>query len=347
MARVVDITVAIVVGVATAVLDGPGVAATLLTVTALDLVPVALWGTTPGKRLVGVRVVGPDGRAPGWARAGLRHAVVSPFLLGLFVDGAGALRPRGTGAHDRVALTAVVRGPRQPVLPVPGPIPRRTAGGGDVAAAVWAGVWLSTVAAVLAAELGSDLGTSAYFTVLLPAQSLGTLLVVVSVARVKGTGDWRSDFGWRLRLRDAPWLLLGPGLQIAIGIVLLPILVALDVEPDQEVTREIRRAVEPIEAVAAFLAVAVVAPIEEELLFRGILLRAQLRRFTEGKALALNAAVFAGVHLLDPGVWPILPGLLFLGWVLAYLTVRSGTLSRAVFVHAGFNVLAVMLNLTA
>lgn len=342
VARLVDTSLAVVLALATGQLF-----VFLLTVTALDVVPVALWGASPGKRLLGVRVVGPDGLAPGWARAWLRHAVVSPSQIGLFVDGAGALRSRGTGAHDRVALTAVVRGPVQPVLPVPGPIPRRAAGGGDVGTAVWAGVWVSTVAAVLAVELGADLGTSAYFTVLLPAQSLGSLLVILATARVKGTGSWQADFGWHIRLRDAPWLFLGPALQIAIGIVLVPILVALDLEPDQEVTREVRNAVSSLETVAAFLAIAVVAPIEEEILFRGILLRAQLRRFTEGKALALNAAVFAGVHLLDPGVWPILPGLLFLGWVLAYLTVRTGTLSRAVFVHAGFNTPAVVLSLTA
>lgn len=340
MARLVDTALAVVLAVATGEL-----VVFLLTVTALDVVPVALWGASPGKRLLGVRVVGPDGRPPGWARAWLRHAVVSPTQLGLFVDGAGALRPRGIGAHDRVALTAVVRGPVQPVLPVPGPIPRRAAGGGDVATAVWAGVWVSSVAAMLASAFGSELGTTAYFTVLLPAQSLGSGLVIVAVARVKGTGDWRADFGWQLRLRDVRWMPLGPALQIGIAIVLVPILDALGVEPSQTVTEEVQRAVSPLAAIAAVVTVAVLAPVEEEILFRGILLRAQLRRFEEGRALVWNGVAFGAVHLLDPGTAALVPGLAFLGWVLAYLTVRSGTISRAVFVHAGLNVFAVALNL--
>jgi membrane protease YdiL (CAAX protease family) len=136
-------------------------------------------------------------------------------------------------------------------------------------------------------------------------------------------------------------------LQLAIAVVMGPILDGLGVTPDQEVTKEIAQAVSPVEAVAAFLAVAVVAPVTEEVFFRGVLLRAQLRRFSQGRAMALNAGVFAAVHLLDPGTWPLLPGLAFLGWVLAYLTVHSGTLSRAIFVHAGFNALAVALSLAA
>ncbi|MDQ3757212.1 MAG: CPBP family intramembrane metalloprotease, partial [Actinomycetota bacterium] len=241
----------------------------------------------------------------------------------------------------------VVSGPVQPVLPVLGPAPRRPAGGGDVATAVWAGVWFSTVAAIVALAFGSDLDTTAYFAVLLPAQAMGELFVLLSLFRVKGSGDWRSDVGWGLRVRDAGWLFLGPALQILIALVMVPILDALDLVPSQGVTEEIQRAVSPLEAIAAFLAVALIAPVSEEVFFRGILLRAQLRRFSERKALLLNAGVFAAVHLLDPGTWPLLPGLAFLGWVLAYLTVRSGTVSRAIFVHAGYNTLAVLLNLSA
>ncbi len=38
-----------------------------------ELVPTALWGQTPGKAIVGTRVVGMgDGRVPGWGRAVLR-----------------------------------------------------------------------------------------------------------------------------------------------------------------------------------------------------------------------------------------------------------------------------------
>lgn len=347
VARLVDTALAVVAGVlAGATFEGFGFPTALLAVTALDVVPVARTGVSPGKRLTGIRVVGPDGLPPGWARAGLRHSLVSPVLLGTLVDGAGALRPGGTGAHDRLALTAVVQGPPQPILPVPGPIPRPPAAGGDVAVAVWAGVWVSSVVAVVAVAFGSDLGTGVFFTVLLPAQTVGSLVTLTASSRVKGKGSWRTDFGWEVRLRHAPYALLGPVLLIAIGIVLSPILLGLGLEPDQQVTEEIERTVSFPQAAAAVLTVAVLAPIEEELLFRGVLLRSLLRKYPAGKAMVLDGVFFALVHLLDPGVWPVLPGLGFLGWFLARRTVRSGSLSQAVFVHGGYNLTVVTLSLT-
>jgi membrane protease YdiL (CAAX protease family)/uncharacterized RDD family membrane protein YckC len=347
VARLVDVLLAAGAGVVSYHLGGPGLSLALTVATVLDVVPVALAGVTPGKRLLGIRVVGPDGRPPGWARAWLRHAVVSPVHLGTFVDGAGALRPKSTGAHDRVALTAVVTGPPQPVLPVPGPLPRPPAAGGEVATAVWAGVWVATVVTTIVLAFGVEFGTGVFFGLLLPTQTLASLSVLAAVARLKGTGSWRHDFGWQLRLRDAPYALVGPLLLIVIGLVLAPILYGLGLEPEQQVTEEISRAVSAPQALAAVLAVAVLAPIEEELLFRGLLLRSLLRKHPAGRAMVLDGVWFAVVHLLDPGVWPVLPGLAFLGWFLARLTVRSGSVSKAVFVHGGYNLVVVTANLAA
>lgn len=340
MARLVDAGIAVAAGTVVGDIDGLAPAVALLVATALDVVTVARSGTTPGKRLLGIRVVGPDGLPPGWARAWLRHATLSPVLLGGIA-----------GAHNRVATTAVVTGPVQPILPVPGPIPRSLAAGGDVAVAVWAGIWVSSVAAVFALPFDpfddSGFYTTVFFTVLLPAQTLGSLLTLAASSRGKGTGSWRADFGWELRLRDAPYALVGPLLLLVIGLVLAPILVGLGLEPEQEVTEEIGRAVAVPQAVAAVLAVAVLAPVEEELLFRGVLLRSLLRRYPAGKAMVLDGVFFALVHLLDPGVWPVLPGLAFLGWFLARRTVQSGSLSQAVFVHGGYNLTVVLLQLAA
>ena len=84
-----------------------------------ELVPTALWGRTPGKAIVGTRIVGiGDERAPGWKRAILRwvlpalavqvHAV--GWALALLVRAALALDPLRRGVHDRLAGTIVVRG---------------------------------------------------------------------------------------------------------------------------------------------------------------------------------------------------------------------------------------------
>ena len=83
-----------------------------------ELVPTALWGRTPGKVIVGTRVVGiGDERPPGWTRAILRWVLpalafqvhVVGWALALGVRAALALDPLRRGVHDRLAGTIVVR----------------------------------------------------------------------------------------------------------------------------------------------------------------------------------------------------------------------------------------------
>jgi uncharacterized RDD family membrane protein YckC len=84
-----------------------------------ELVPTALWGRTPGKAIVGTRVVGiGDGQVPGWKRAILRW-VLPALAFQVHVVGWGLavlLRallvadPLHRGIHDKLAGTIVVRG---------------------------------------------------------------------------------------------------------------------------------------------------------------------------------------------------------------------------------------------
>ena len=91
------------------------------------------------------------------------------------------------------------------------------------------------------------------------------------------------------------------------------------------------------------VAVLVVAPIGEELLFRGALLRALLRRTGPATAIFVAALAFALVHVvLDPGAGYAVPALLFLGLLSGYEAWRTGDLSRSILLHAGFNLLAVL-----
>ena len=83
-----------------------------------ELVPTALWGRTPGKAIVGTRVVGiGDERPPGWKRAILRWILpalafqvsVVGWVLALLVRAALVADPLRRGVHDRLAGTIVVR----------------------------------------------------------------------------------------------------------------------------------------------------------------------------------------------------------------------------------------------
>jgi membrane protease YdiL (CAAX protease family) len=94
------------------------------------------------------------------------------------------------------------------------------------------------------------------------------------------------------------------------------------------------------------LAVAALAPIAEELLFRGALLRALQRKTTPGWAVFVSAVVFGLVHVIgDPSVGSLiaLPVIVLLGLVCGYQAVVTGDLCRPIMLHMGFNALSAVL----
>lgn len=76
--------------------------------------------------------------------------------------------------------------------------------------------------------------------------------------------------------------------------------------------------------------VAVIAPIAEELFFRGMLYPVLRRRWSAPVAIVVNGFLFALIHFI-----PILiPGLFLVGIVLAWIRERSGSLLPCMLVHA-------------
>ena len=91
--------------------------------------------------------------------------------------------------------------------------------------------------------------------------------------------------------------------------------------------------------VAVFVSVCVVAPIVEEILFRGLLFRALGRQFALPVAAALSAAVFAGLH--PPLPWGFF-SLFATGVGLCYLYRATGSLMPCIVAHAVNNTLALL-----
>jgi membrane protease YdiL (CAAX protease family) len=98
-----------------------------------------------------------------------------------------------------------------------------------------------------------------------------------------------------------------------------------------------------VPAVFGAIAVVVFAPLAEELLFRGLLLRGLLRRTNAAGAVLLCGFLFAAAHLVDPSTAPLLAPLAMVGVVSGVLAVRTGELSRSILLHAGFNLLSAIL----
>ncbi len=77
----------------------------------------------------------------------------------------------------------------------------------------------------------------------------------------------------------------------------------------------------------------IIAPITEELLFRGIILRGLLSRHRPATAVVITAILFTVLHL-NP--WQFLSAL-FLGIVLGWFYVRSGSVAICILGHAIYN----------
>lgn len=178
----------------------------------------------------------------------------------------------------------------------------------------------------------------------LAGQYVGNLGVFWILSRRKSV----NDLGFNIKGTDFGYIALGVVFQIAMALVLLPLseLLFPDGRPPQEVADVIADASSTMMRVGLVLAAVVLAPITEELMFRGVLLRALEPR---GKRLALvvSALVFASVHILGLDVetlWRssiiVLPPIFILGLVLGWITQRSGRLGPAIFLHSGWNLLA-------
>ncbi|MGH2373484.1 MAG: lysostaphin resistance A-like protein [bacterium] len=87
------------------------------------------------------------------------------------------------------------------------------------------------------------------------------------------------------------------------------------------------------------LAVAVVAPLAEEFLFRGLVLNGLLRRYSPRKAIVASALLFGAFHL-NP--WQFVGGT-FAGLLFGWWFVRTRSLIPSIMGHAVYNVLPLVL----
>ena len=83
------------------------------------------------------------------------------------------------------------------------------------------------------------------------------------------------------------------------------------------------------------LAGIVVAPVVEELFFRGFVYAGLAQRYSWRKAALISSALFALIHLQPLAIAPIF----VLGYIFAYLYQRSGSIWPAVLMHVSTNAL--------
>jgi len=178
-------------------------------------------------------------------------------------------------------------------------------------------------------------------TLLLPKMDIGLFLILgelLFLIPVWYIGIRKYRASWKdLGLRDFPLgsVAIGCGLMIAswvfnLGYGLFLGLFSLQVQPDFA----------PLFADSAspalvFLGGALVAPLVEEIIFRGFIFAGLRGRFGWKRSAIISAALFSLIHFQPTAILPIF----ILGLIFAYLYHLSGSIWPAVIMHISTNAL--------
>lgn len=148
--------------------------------------------------------------------------------------------------------------------------------------------------------------------------------------------------------RTAVGVALGAGTMLASSL-LVALLIGLsgsEARPEQVILDEALAG--GVRTALALVAAVLLAPLGEELLFRGLLYPALRRRRGVVTAVVISSVVFAVVHLDVAVTQPLaLVGLAAVGVVLALARERSGGLLVPVVAHAAYNATALVVALAA
>ncbi len=172
--------------------------------------------------------------------------------------------------------------------------------------------------------------------------------------------SYRHASGWEqlgLSGRRGGWLVLSGVLGLLLGTPIVMATLGLSSwfgstilnQPMPELGHQMLEAIRDADDLAGtiglIMAAVVVAPLLEEVVFRGLvqtaLLEVELARIHRWSVILISATVFTLLHVGMP--WQTLPGLWVLGVILGWMYERTGNLWPCIFTHAGFNALNIMM----
>jgi membrane protease YdiL (CAAX protease family) len=153
----------------------------------------------------------------------------------------------------------------------------------------------------------------------------------------------RSGFAepWRLGLRRFRRSAIGWAALALLGYIVFAAIYAPLVQPHQEdVARDLGLGESAIGAIAAGILIIGVAPISEEIFFRGFVFAGLRRRMPLWAAAVISGTVFGIFHFTGIDSIGVVPQLAVLGTILAVLYEKTGSLWPAIMVHMVNNILA-------
>lgn len=163
---------------------------------------------------------------------------------------------------------------------------------------------------------------------------------LLTVAFIRARTDWRGLGAVRCHRR---WLLwAGAAVPGFLGVSMIwgLLLQSLGVEPQQDISAAVLGSWPSLEASLMVGYGVLVAPLVEELLFRGFLLPPLARRLGGRAGVAVSATLFGMMHFSDPQA---VPPLIIMGAMLGALRLASGSLWPALLLHVGNNAVAFVL----
>ncbi|MEX1005941.1 MAG: type II CAAX endopeptidase family protein [Acidimicrobiia bacterium] len=179
-------------------------------------------------------------------------------------------------------------------------------------------------------------------------QYAGHLLGMWFVLRRRGSSF--GALGLDIEPSDGIYLFAGVALQFVIVLAFTPVAEWIGAEESSQTLAE---QIPDLEGAAVqallVLSVALVAPVTEEIMFRGLLPKVLGRWMGEGFSFTVAALVFAFFHLLGvsgenlaQSLMLLVPQLFLVGLVLGWQARRRRRLGVAIFIHSGFNLVAVL-----
>ncbi len=244
-------------------------------------------------------------------------------VIPLTVAGGGQLTPYGSPTDETKKWF-----PQVPSLRFPAAI------------VAFALVALTVVSNIVIADNPDNTGIALLGLVLLIVNSFGYPLVVFASSYLWGSRHPVHDLGLKIRAVD---FAIGPAgsFVLLVTAIIVGIIVKAIKIPDGSNLDDVREAGQNA-GVFIFMGVmaVIVAPITEELLFRGMLMRGLSSKVSPNTALVIQGVIFGSAHFTLSQGWGNLglilvltPLGLWLGWI-ARLT---GRLWPGMLAHAGFN----------
>ncbi len=173
------------------------------------------------------------------------------------------------------------------------------------------------------------------------------LLAVTLIGVALGFGGLRSSARSALRglgLRGFAGSAIGLAAVAYIVYILFAAIYAALVQPEQEdITRDLGFDEGGLGPVLAAVLIVALAPLSEEIFFRGFMFGGLRRRFPLWAAAAISGAVFGLLHYTGPDSIGVVPQLAVLGILLAWLYERTGSLWPPIILHVLNNAIALVI----